>query len=58
MHEALRHFNIFLKIKIFTSAIINSLLLRLICLFSLSLNVIHTASMQDVSSASPTSLFL
>lgn len=60
MHEALRHFNIFLKIEILTSAITNSVLFRLILLFffSFSLDVTHAASTQDVSSASPISLFL
>lgn len=58
MHEALRHFNILLKIDILTSAITNSILFRLILLFFFSLHVTHAASIQDVSSASPISLFL
>lgn len=33
MHEALRHFDIFLRTEILTFAIINSILLRLILLF-------------------------
>lgn len=58
MHEALRHFNILLKIDILTSAITNSILFRLSLLFFFSLHVTNAASIQDVSSASPISLFL
>lgn len=58
MHEALRHFNVFLRIEILTFAIINSILLRLFFFFFFpSLDVTHAASIQDSSSASPISFF-
>lgn len=58
MHEALRHFDIFLRTEILTFAIINSILLRLVLLFFLfSLDVTQAAFIQDASSASQISLF-